>query len=280
MAESAGAATKWTEIDAEAPPRTIDITELWRYRELIHILVWRDLKVRYRQTLLGVLWVLLQPLLTTIIFTFLFNRVAHIQTGSGLPYVLFVLAGVTVWNLFANGVQAAGNSLIGSAQVISKVYFPRVIIPAAAILAGVVDMAVSSLLIVALMFWYRIVPPPAILLAPLIIVLCYVLALGAGLWLAALNVEYRDIRVLIPFVLQFGMYVTPVVYPAAVLPERIRGVIGINPMTGVVDSFRGVLFGTAIPWLALAWSTVFAVLLLISAAAWFRKKERVFADVL
>jgi lipopolysaccharide transport system permease protein len=280
MSEAAVSSVKWTEIDAEAPAGRIDLAELWRYRELVQILVWRDLKVRYRQTLLGVTWVLVQPLLTTLIFTFLFNRVAHIQAGGGVPYVLFVLAGITLWNLFSNGLQNAGNSLIGSAHVISKVYFPRLIIPVAALLSGLADLVVTSTLLIVLMFWYGVVPPMAVLLTPVLVAICYFLALGGGLWLAALNVEYRDIRVLIPFLLQFGMYVTPVVYPLSALPERFRRVAYLNPMTGVVESFRGALFGTSVPWGALGWSILAAVLLMISGMMYFRTKERVFADML
>jgi lipopolysaccharide transport system permease protein len=280
MSNSVTPASKWTEIDAAAAAGGVDLGELWRYRELVQILVWRDLKVRYRQTLLGVGWVLLQPLLTTLIFTFLFNRVAHIQAGDGIPYVVFVLAGITLWNLFANGLQNAGNSLIGSAHVISKVYFPRLIIPAAAILGGVVDLGVTSLLLGVLMLWYGVRPSPTLIFAPVIILLCYLLALGAGVWLAALNVEYRDVRVLIPFLLQFAMYVTPVVYPLSALPARFRSLAYLNPMTGILESFRGLVFGSSIPWGALAWSGGAAALLLVSGTMYFRRKERVFADML
>ncbi|HYM60955.1 MAG TPA: ABC transporter permease [Thermoanaerobaculia bacterium] len=280
MPDSVAVTMRWTEIDAEAPAGRVDLAELWRYRELVQILVWRDLKVRYRQTLLGVTWVLIQPLLTTLIFTFLFNRVAHIQAGGGIPYVLFVLAGITLWNLFSSGVQSAGNSLISSAHVISKVYFPRLIIPAAALLSGLADVVVTACLLIVLMFWYGVAPPLAVVLAPVLVAICYFLALGGGLWLAALNVEYRDVRVLIPFLLQFGMYVTPVVYPLTALPDRFRRVAYLNPMTGVVEAFRGALFGTGVPWGALIWSMAVTVLLMISGIAYFRKKEGIFADML
>jgi lipopolysaccharide transport system permease protein len=260
--------------------RAVDVGELWRYRELLQIFVWRDLKVRYRQTLLGVVWIVAQPLITMLIFTLLFNRVARIQSDSGVPYSLFVMTALVPWTFFSAGVAASGNSLIGSSHLISKVYFPRMIVPAAAIFAAAVDMIVTLGVVVLMMLWHRIGISMTVVALPLTVIVCGVLGLGIGLWLSALNVEYRDLRVVIPFVLQFWLYATPVVYPVSALPQRYRILAQLNPMTGVVEGFRNSLTAQPIPWGALAYSTVVAVVLLVSGAFYFRRMERQFADVL
>src|SRR5688572_28278595 len=193
--------------------RAIDLGELWAYRELLLIFAWRDLKVRYRQTLLGALWVMGQPLVTMLIFTLLFNRIARLPSATGVPYPLFVLAGVLLWTFIAGAIQRSGNSLLGATHLISKVYFPRLVIPLSNVVTDAVDLGVSALLLVPLMMWYGVFPGASILLVPLVVIAAGILAVGAGLWLAALNVEYRDIRVIIPWVLQIAMYVAPVVYP-------------------------------------------------------------------
>jgi lipopolysaccharide transport system permease protein len=261
--------------------RAINLADLWRYRELLYILVWRDLKVRYRQTLLGALWVMGQPLLTMVIFTVLFNRLARIEAGGGVPYAVFVLAGLLPWTFFSAGVTNSGNSLIGSAHLISKVYFPRLIIPASAVLAALADFGVSCLVLAGLMAWYQVVPSVGVLLLPAVVALAVLLATGVGLWLSALNVEYRDVRVVIPFLMQFWMYATPVVYPMHLLPEHWRPFVALNPLTGVVEAFRACLLGTTeIPWLALGWSTLAGLALFVSGAYFFRRTERQFADLL
>jgi lipopolysaccharide transport system permease protein len=260
--------------------RSIDLREVWEYRELLFILVGRDIKVRYRQTLLGVLWVVAQPLMTALIFTVLFNRVAKIDAGGGIPYSLFVMVALVPWSFFSAGVSASGNSLIGSSHLISKVYFPRVIVPAASVLSGFVDMAVTLALVIVMSLVYRAGVPPQIVFLPVAILICALFAFGIGLWLSALNVEYRDIRVVIPFLLQLWMYATPVVYPLRVIPEKYRWVALINPLTGIVETFRAAMLGGAIPWMQLGNSVVVMAVVLVSGAFYFRRMERLFADVL
>jgi lipopolysaccharide transport system permease protein len=277
---SSSAAGQISEIKASKGWQSLNLKELWNYRELLYILVWRDLKVRYRQTLLGAAWVMAQPLLMMITFTLLFNRVAKIEAGSNLPYALFVMAGLLPWNFFASGVQNSGNSLIGSSHLISKIYFPRLIVPAASVLAGLVDLSVASVLLGGMMIWYALAPPLVLVLLPAVALLALGLAMGVGLWLSALNVEYRDIRVVIPFLLQFWMYTTPVVYPLKLLPESLQKLAIFNPMTGIVEGFRVCLLGGSASWAALAVSFVFTIALLLTGAFYFRRTERLFADVL
>jgi lipopolysaccharide transport system permease protein len=260
--------------------RALDLREVWTYRELLGIFVWRDLKVRYRQTILGALWIVGQPLISMIIFTLLFNRVAHFQAEGGAPYPVFVLSGLLIWNLVSNSINRAGNSLIGSSFLISKVYFPRLIIPLSNVVTEIVDFGVAALLLAAMMIWYRTLPGITILLLPVAVLIACVMALGVGLWIAALNVEYRDIRVAVPFVLQLGMYVTPIVYPLTAIPERYRWLAVLNPMTGIVQTFRASLLRLDVPTTALAWSAAAAILLLVSGGYYFRRMERRFADIL
>lgn len=261
--------------------RAIDLRELWAYRELLIIFAWRDIKVRYRQTLLGAAWVMGQPLLTMLIFTLVFNRIARFSAPGGLPYPVFVLAGVLIWNFVSGTIASAGNSLIGAAYLISKVYFPRLAIPVSNVIVNVVDFLVGIVLLAGVMAWYRVVPGVTIVALPLIIAIAALFALGIGLWIAAANVEYRDVRVIIPFVLQLAMYATPIVYPLAALPEKYRPIAILNPMTGIVEAFRASLFGTPMPGaLVLTWSVVASLLCLIGGALYFRRMERLFADVI
>lgn len=260
--------------------RSIDLSELWAYRELLYIFAWRDLKVRYRQTILGALWVMGQPLVTMVIFTLLFNRVARLNSGTAVPYPVFVLSGILIWNFVSGAINRAGNSLIGASYLISKVYFPRLVIPLSHVVTDAADFAIAALLLVPMMLWYGVAPGPEIVLAPLVVLLAGVFAVGTGLWIAALNVEYRDVRIVVPWVLQIAMYATPVVYPLASLPERYRWIAAINPMTGIVEAFRATLFGTPWPGLPLLWSIVFAVAAFIGGAFYFRRMERLFADLL
>jgi lipopolysaccharide transport system permease protein len=260
--------------------RAIDFAELFQFRELLGVMVWRDVKVRYRQTLLGVLWVVAQPLLTMIIFTVLFNRVAKIDSGRGVPYALFVMAALVPWTFFSGAVAAASNSLIGSAHLISKVYFPRMIVPASSVAGGLVDMGVTLGIVLVMCLWYGVYPGASIVLLPFIAALATMFAFGCGLWLSALNVEYRDIRVVVPFLLQIWMYATPVVYPAHLLPEKYRWVVLANPLTGLIEAFRAALLGGALPWTPLAYSVVFTTAVVVSGAFYFRRVERQFADVL
>ncbi|MEO8378505.1 MAG: ABC transporter permease [Acidobacteriota bacterium] len=260
--------------------RALDLREVWAYRELLIIFAWRDLKVRYRQTLLGALWVMGQPLVSMLIFTLLFSRVAKLPVGTSVPYPVFVMAGILIWNFASSAVQKAGNSLIGAGYLISKVYFPRLVIPLSSVISDLADFAIAGLLLIPMMLWYGITPGPTVLLTPLLVALAAMLAIGIGLWVAALNVEYRDIRVVIPWVLQIAMYVTPVVYPLSALPERYRWIALANPMTGVVEGFRAALFGTPLPQLLLLISLAAAVFFLLTGAFYFRRMERLFADVL
>lgn len=277
---SAPAAARVLVIEASTGFSRLRLDELWSYRELLGVLVWRDLKVRYRQTLLGAAWVLAQPLLGMLIFTVLFERVARFDAGPGTPYALFVLAGLLPWNLLAGGVQGAGNSLLGAASLVSKVYFPRLLLPLAAVLVAVVDLAVAGALVAAALAFYAHWPAPTLLMLPAVVLLALALALGVGLWLAALNVRYRDVRVLVPFALQVWMYATPVVYPRAALPARLHALAAFNPATGVVEAFRACLLGTPLEAGVLSLSLLTTTLLLASGAYAFRHTERTLVDLL
>lgn len=260
--------------------RPLDLAELLQYRELLGVMVWRDIKVRYRQTVLGVLWVVVQPLLTMGIFTVLFSRVARLQPDRDIPYSLFIMAALVPWTFFSAAVSSASNSLIGSAHLISKVYFPRMIIPAAAVLAALADMAVTLVMVLGMCVWSGTGLGPSMAFLPAIIAVTAAFAFGCGLWLSSLNVEYRDVRVVVPFILQIWMYVTPVVYPRGVLPPRFRWIVELNPMTGLVEAFRSSLIGDPVPWPGFLWAASFATLVVISGAFYFRRTERQFADLL
>jgi lipopolysaccharide transport system permease protein len=246
---------------------------------LLYFLVWRDVKVRYKQTALGVAWVVLQPLATTLMFTVIFGNLAKIPSEN-MPYAVFSLARLVPWNFFAGALSRGGVSLVGSAHLISKVYFPRLVIPVASVLGGLVDLAIVFALLLGLMLFFGIVPTAAIVTLPLFLLLALATALGVSLWLAALNVQYRDVGYLIPFLAQFWMYATPVVYPASMIPEQWRILYGLNPMTGVVEGFRWALFGTGqAPGLMLAVSVLTVSVLLVSGAFFFQRMEETFADV-
>jgi len=260
--------------------RSIDLRELWLYRDLLFIFVWRDVKVRYRQTLLGAAWVMGQPLVTMLIFTLLFNRIARLDAPPGMPYPLFVLSGVLLWNFISGAIQHSGNSLLNTAHLISKVYFPRLMIPFSNVITDAFDLAVSALLLLPLMLWYGVTPSIWIVLVPLVVLLAGMFSVGVGCWIAALNVEYRDVRVVIPWLLQIAMYVAPVVYPLSAVPERFRWLAILNPATGLIELFRAVLLGGKIDWLPVAWSVIASVLLMISGTFYFRRMERLFADEL
>jgi lipopolysaccharide transport system permease protein len=258
----------------------INLRDLWEYRELMYFLVWRDVKVRYKQTALGIAWVVLQPLATTLIFTVIFGNLARMPSGN-LPYAVFAMAGLVPWNYFSGAFTRGSGSLIGSANLISKVYFPRLIIPIAGVMGGLLDMAIVMLLLFALMFYYGLAPTLAVLTLPLFVLMAVGTALGVSLWLSALNVQYRDVNYLVPFIAQFWMYATPVVYPSSLIPEQWRVLYGLNPMAGVVEGFRWALFGTGDgPGPMLLVSALMVVFLLVSGAFFFRRMERTFADVI
>ena len=239
----------------------------------------RDIKVRYKQTVLGAAWAILQPVLTMGVFSIVFGRLAKIPSD-GAPYPLFCLAALLPWQLFASSLTQAGNSLVGSQNLITKVYFPRLLIPASSMISALVDLAIAFTVLVAMMIAYRVVPTLAILALPLFVLLAFMTALAAGLWLSALNVEYRDIRYVIPFLTQFWMFVTPIAYPSSLVPDRWRWIMSLNPMTGVVEGFRWCLLGSGLapgPLLALSVAAVAA--LLFGGLLYFRRMERTFADL-
>lgn len=259
--------------------RAVDLGELWRYRELIFFLAWRDLRVRYRQTLLGILWAVIQPVFTMVIFSIIFGRLARIPSD-GVPYPIFAYAALVPWQFFATSLGQASNSLVGSQHLITKVYFPRLVIPISAVLVGIVDLGFAFLVLVAMMIYFGVVPTLAVLILPFLLLLAFVTALGLGLWLSALNVQYRDIRYTIPFLTQVWLYATPVAYPSSLVDEQWRPLVGLNPMAGVVEGFRAALLGTPSPSvLLLAASSAVAVVLLVTGLYYFRRMERRFADV-
>jgi homopolymeric O-antigen transport system permease protein len=246
----------------------------------VYFLALRDVKVRYKQTALGVAWVLLQPLLAMGIFSVVFGQIAHLSS-EGVPYPLFVIAGLVPWFYFANATSGASGSVVGNTQLISKVYFPRLVIPLAAVLANLVDLAIGLLLELALLTYFGIHPTPRLLLLPALVVLVVLTALGISVWLAALDVQYRDVRYAVPFFIQVWLFATPIIYPATEVPDRWRGLVGLNPMAGVIESFRWVLLGTGVfPTQLLALSVLVVGLALGSGLLYFRRMERTFADVI
>lgn len=265
-----------------SPPRgwvSLDLRDLWEYRELLYFLVWRDLKVRYKQTLLGVTWIVLQPLATTLIFSIIFGNFAKIPSEN-LPYAVFALSGLVPWNYFAGVFTRGGTSLVGSASLITKVYFPRLIIPIGSMLSGLVDQTIVFIVLLGMMAFFGIVPSVAIIALPFFLLLAIATALGASLWLSALHVRYRDVAYLIPFLSQFWLYATPVVYPASLVPEQWRIFYGLNPMTGVVEGFRWALFGTGEPpGPMLAVSVAMVLVVLVTGLFYFKRMEDTFADV-
>jgi len=253
--------------------------DLWDYRELLFFLVWRDIKVRYKQTLLGASWALIQPTLQLVVFTIIFGRLAGVNTN-GIPYPLFNLAGLLPWQFFANTVAQAANSLVGSASIVRKVYFPRLAIPTASVLAGTVDFGLSFLILLALMFWYQWAPTPAVFLLPLFLILGMITALGVGFWLSAINARYRDVRHATPFLIQLWLFATPVVYPSNLIEGHWQIVYALNPMVSVVEGFRWALLGTQPPSLLMFISVTTAVALFSSGLLYFQAVERKFADII
>lgn len=263
------------------PPRGwigLRLDELWAYRELLYFLTWRDIKVRYKQTALGASWAIIQPFCTMLVFSLFFGRLAKMPSD-GVPYPIFSYAALVPWTFFATALGQSANSLVGSANLIAKVYFPRLIIPIASTLAGLLDLTIAALVLFGLLAYYQIAPGLAILLLPLFALLALVTALGVGLWLSALNVQYRDVRYVVPFLIQFWLFATPVAYPSSLLAEPWRTLYGLNPMAGVVEGFRWALLGTPSPGRLVLLSAAVALLLLISGALYFRRMEQTFADV-
>lgn len=255
--------------------------DLWRYRELFYFLAWRDVLVRYKQTTLGIAWALIRPLLTMLVFTIVFSKLAKLPSGN-IPYPLLILAAMLPWQFFASSVSESGNSLIGNANIISKIYFPRLVIPTSAVMVSFVDFLISGVLIFALMLWYGFSPDWRLLALPLLMLLVFACALGTGLWLAALTVKYRDFRYITPFIVQLGLYVSPVGFSSAIMPEQWRLLYSINPMVGIIDGFRWALLAGQEPlyWPGLLLSLAMTLILLISGTMYFRKTERSFADLI
>jgi lipopolysaccharide transport system permease protein len=258
---------------------SLRLGELWEYRELLYFLTWREVKVRYKQTALGAAWAIIQPLFTMLVFSLFFGRLAKVPSD-GIPYPLFSLAGLIPWTFFANGLAQSSNSLVDSSNLISKVYFPRLTIPLSAVLSGAVDFAISFALLIAMMAFYHRVPSARCVFLPLFFALAMVTALGVGLWLSALNVEYRDVRYTVPFLTQFWMFATPIAYPSSLLHGPWRTLYGLNPMVGVVEGFRWALLGTdTAPGPMIGVSAVAAIAILAGGAFYFRRMEKTFADV-
>jgi lipopolysaccharide transport system permease protein len=272
------AAENWTVIEPKKGWIPFDLKEIWKYRELFYFLTKRDIKVRYKQTVLGGLWAIIQPFFTMVVFTLFFGKLAKVPSD-GIPYPIFVYAGLLPWTYFANALTASGNSLVGSANLITKVYFPRLIIPASASLAGLLDFFIAMLVLGALMIYYHFLPGIGILLFPILLGLTFLCAVGVGLWLSALNVEYRDIRYAIPFLIQIWMFVSPVIYPVSILEEKYQWLLALNPMGGLINTYRASLLGhQAIDWQLLYISTLIIALLFISGLFYFKRMEKTFAD--
>ena len=275
------ASSKQTVVIIEANKSSFSggLRELWAYRELLYFLIWRDVKVRYKQTLLGATWAILQPVLTMIIFSLLFGGLGGIKSD-GMPYPLFAYAGLLVWTFFSNAVTNSGNSLVGSAHLITKIYFPRMIVPAGAVAAGLVDLALAFVVQVGLLIYYGVHATWALLMVFPLVILTTLLALGVGMWLSALNVKYRDIRYAIPFLIQLWMFASPIIYPISMLPQKWRWVVTLNPVTGIIQNFRIALFGNQpFVWKSLAISAVITAMVVTYAAYSFRRMERRFADI-
>lgn len=255
--------------------------DLWQYRELFVFLAWRDILVRYKQTVIGVAWSVIRPLLTMIVFTVVFGSIAKLPS-EGVPYPVLVYAAMLPWQFFANALTESSNSLISNANMISKIYFPRLIIPASTVIVCLVDFLISFLILLGLMIWFNVAPSWQFLILPFFLLLSLALALGSGLWLAALNVKYRDFRYIIPFIVQFGLYISPVGFSSSIVPEKWRLLYSLNPMAGVIDGFRWAILGGDVPvyWPGFSLSVGLTILVLLSGVWYFRKTEKTFADVI
>ena len=259
----------------------VNFEELWRYRELFGFLAWREILVRYKQTLIGIAWAFIRPVLMMVIFTVIFGKIAKLPSN-GIPYPILTLAGLVPWQFFANSLAESSSSLVVERNMISKIYFPRLVVPSAIILAGIVDFLISFVVLVGLMIWYHIMPTIVVLWLPLFFLLALFSSLGIGLWFSALNVEYRDVRYIVPFLVQFGLYVSPVGFISTVIPEKWRLLYSLNPMVGVIDGFRWALLGQKVPldYQSLALSSIIVLVILVTGVLYFKKMERTFADVI
>ena len=259
--------------------RGINFQELWVYRELVYFLCWRNIKVRYKQTVLGAMWAILQPFFTMVIFSLFFGKLAKIPSD-GIPYPIFSYAALVPWTFFSNGITQSTASMVAGGNMIRKVYFPRLILPISSVFSGVVDFVLAFMVLLGMMFYFQIVPTINILWLPLLLLLALITALGVGMWLTALNVQFRDIRYTVPFMVQAWLFATPIAYPSSLLPEKWRALYGINPMAGVVEGFRWALLGVdTAPGPMIIVSTIISIAILVSGAFYFRLLEKSFADV-
>lgn len=262
-----------------AGPLNLNLKEFWEYRELLYFFIWRDLEVRYKQTVIGAGWAVIQPFFTMVVFSLFFGKLARMPSN-GLPYPIFYYSALLPWMYFANALTQATSAMVGNQNVITKVYFPRLILPASAVVSGLVDFAISFAMLVAMMIYYATAPTPAVLLLPLFLLLAVFTALGVGLWLSALNALYRDVRYAVPFLVQFWMFASPVAYPSSLVPERWRWLYGLNPMAGVIEGFRWSLTGSGQAPGPLLFASTFAVIVvLIGGLVYFQKMEGTIADV-
>jgi lipopolysaccharide transport system permease protein len=257
----------------------LNLSDLWAHRELLYFLMWRDIKVRYKQTVLGAAWAIIQPLVTMLIFTYFFGMLARVPT-EGVPSPIFFYTGLVLWGFFSNGVINGANSLIGNTNLIRKIYFPRLLIPAAAVGAGLLDFAIASALLIGLLIYYGFPITWGFLMLPPLVALTTLLSLGVGTLFSALNVKYRDVRYALPFLIQVWMFVSPIIYPSTLVPQQWRWIMLLNPFGGIVEAFRAALFGHAFNWPALAYSTLIAAALLVYASFVFRRMERSFAELI
>lgn len=277
--EIAGKPNRKTVLEPPGRWSALQLGDLWNYRDLLYILAWRDVKVRYKQAVLGAAWAVLQPLVMMGVFTLLFSRIAEVPTG-GVPYPLFAFAGLVPWTLFATGTAGAGNSLVGNSALVSKVYFPRLVIPAGAVLAWIPDFVVGSVVLFVIMAVFGFAPPWTAVLLPAIMLSATVAAFSVGVWLSALNVAYRDVQYVVPFLIQAWLFITPVAYPATSIPAQFRWLTGLNPMSWVVDLSRWALLGSTASWGVIGLSVATMLVLLFSGLYYFRRVEHFFADVI
>lgn len=257
----------------------VDVREVWAHRELLYFLIWRDVKIKYKQTLLGAGWAVIQPFLTMLIFTLIFSKVARIDSN-GIPYPIFAYAGLLPWTFFANSINHSSNSMVSNSHLITKVYFPRVIIPIAAVGAGLVDFAVAFVMFLLLMIYYRIQITTNLLMLPALLALTTLLAIGVGTWLSAINVKYRDVKFAVPFLVQIWMYLSPIAYPISVVPQRWRLIYSLNPVTGIIEGYRSAFFARPFDWTPLGISLALTIVLIGYAAYQFRKLEKGFSDII
>jgi len=259
---------------------SVDLREIWAYRELLWILAWRDVSVRYKQSIVGIGWAIIQPVMTMIIFTIIFGKFAKLPSD-GIPYPVFAFCALLPWNYFARSLGDSSDSLVGSSQLITKVYFPRLILPISKVFAGIIDLIIAFIILLGMMVWYRIVPTAGILLLPVFIFVAMLAALGVGFWFTALNVLYRDVKFVVPFLIQFWMYASPVAYSTSLVPDKWKWIYGLNPMVGVIEGFRWALLGKTAPLISMFIIPNFIVfVMLITGLYFFKRMEKTFADII